>query len=102
MKAFRPSLHPDAEGLQRAQRSLETFLTMEKLLSTMSDKKAITRAAKNVAWVHDTLQKLVTYPRLLENRTFLIGTLRSLIKSLDADSNPVMAPLKVQGDSRRI
>ena len=53
-------------------------------------------AAKNVAWVHDTLQTLVDNPRLLENREFLIGTLRSLIQSLDADNNPLMSALKIK------
>ena len=61
---------------------------------------AITRAAKNVAWVHDTLQLLVDYPRLLENPVYLLGTLRSLIESLDADNNPVMAVLRAEGERR--
>lgn len=79
----------------------DRVLTVEELEAPVVERDSITRAAKNVAWVHYTLQKLVTHPRLLENRTFLIGTLRSLIKSLDADNNPVMAPLKVK-DVRRV
>lgn len=64
----------------------------------MSD--AIERAARNVVWVHDTLQLLIKHPRLLENRDCLLGTLRSLAHSLDPESNPTMAPLKVEGKRR--
>ena len=65
------------------------------------ERRSTTRAAKNVAWVHDTLQKLVDNPRLLENGVFLVGTLKSLIKSLDADNNPAMAVLKIHKDEVR-
>jgi len=60
----------------------------------------IDRAARNVAWVHDVIQLLIDHPRLLENRDYLIGTLRSLVHSLDPESNPTMTPLKVEGKRR--
>lgn len=63
----------------------------------------VANAAKSVAWVCDTLKTLVDNPRLLDNKTFLLGTLRALVGSIDADNNPKMAALKIpKGEARRV
>ncbi len=90
----------DSEGAEETTQEGEDSQGASETTTSAPFLLDVGRAARNVAWVHNTLQLLVDHPRLLENSDYLLGTLKSLIKSLDADNNPVMAILKLEGKQR--
>ena len=67
----------------------------------MVPRDQLRKAAINCNRVAGTLLKLVDNPRLLDNRTYLLGTLRSLAHSMDTGSNPRMRVLQLSDDEER-